>query len=133
MDSLPLRDVTEKEIETYWRDGVVHLPNILGMEWVERMRVALDRILDGPSQRYDADVNRKGRRAGSSSAAFSGLATRTFGLGYWIHLWPRSPRSCCSRRTSITYSISTLPRSRNRPTPPSGTRTRAATRCTGAT
>ena len=59
MDNMPLRDVTEDEIETYWRDGVVHLPNIIGMAWVERMRVALDRVLDNPGP-YGSDVNPAG-------------------------------------------------------------------------
>ena len=59
MDNMPLRDVTEDEIETYWRDGVVHLPNIIGMAWVERMRMALDRVLDNPGP-YGADVNPAG-------------------------------------------------------------------------
>ena len=59
MDNMPLRDVTEDEIETYWRDGVVHLSSIVGMEWIERMRVALDRVLDNPGP-YGSDVNPAG-------------------------------------------------------------------------
>ena len=59
MDNMPLRDVTEEEIETYWRDGVVHLPNIMGMEWIERMRTALDRILEDPGQ-YGNNINPDG-------------------------------------------------------------------------
>ena len=60
MDCLALRDVTAEDIAAYWRDGVVHLPNIIDLGWAERMRVALDRILDEPSQRFDADVNPEG-------------------------------------------------------------------------
>ena len=46
-----LRDITQAEIETYDRDGVVHLPGILDQEWVERMRAALDRVLERPGPR----------------------------------------------------------------------------------
>ena len=43
-----MREITAEEIETYERDGVVHLPGIVDEEWVERIQTALDRILDHP-------------------------------------------------------------------------------------
>ena len=36
MDNMPLRDVTEEEIEAYWKDGTVCLRNILSLEWIDR-------------------------------------------------------------------------------------------------
>lgn len=37
MNNLPLRDITEDEIETFWRDGVVFLPGLFDPDWVARM------------------------------------------------------------------------------------------------
>ena len=54
-----LREITTAEMDTYARDGVVHLPGILDMEWVERMRIAIDRILDAPGPR-GMDLNAEG-------------------------------------------------------------------------
>ncbi len=54
-----MREITAEEIDTYARDGVVHLPGILDGEWVERMRTALDRVLDQPGPR-GIDLNTDG-------------------------------------------------------------------------
>ena len=54
-----MREITPKEIETYDRDGVVYLPGILDEEWVERMRGAVDRLLDKPGPR-GLDLNPEG-------------------------------------------------------------------------
>ncbi len=53
------REITTEEIETYDRDGVVHLPGILDEEWVERIQTALDRTLDQPGPR-GLDLNEPG-------------------------------------------------------------------------
>ena len=53
------RDITPDEVEAYDRDGVVHLPGILDQEWVERMRAAVDRILEAPGPR-GMNMNMKG-------------------------------------------------------------------------
>ena len=37
MNSHPLRENTEDEIETFWRDGVVFLPGLFDPDWIERM------------------------------------------------------------------------------------------------
>jgi ectoine hydroxylase-related dioxygenase (phytanoyl-CoA dioxygenase family) len=54
-----MRDITPEEMETYDHDGVVYLPGILDKEWVERMRVAVDRVLDVPGPR-GMDLNPEG-------------------------------------------------------------------------
>lgn len=45
------REITRTEIETYDRDGVVHLPGIVDDEWVKRMQDAVDRALNSPGPR----------------------------------------------------------------------------------
>lgn len=37
MNALPLREITDEEVETFWRDGVVFLPGLFDAEWVERL------------------------------------------------------------------------------------------------
>ena len=59
MDNLPLRDVTEDEIEAYWKDGAVCLRNILSLDWIDRMGEALDRMLTNPGA-MGTDINPKG-------------------------------------------------------------------------
>ena len=54
-----MREITQDEIDTYARDGVVHLPGVCDMEWVERMGPAIDRILDKPGPR-GMDLNAEG-------------------------------------------------------------------------
>ena len=60
-----MREITADEIETYQRDGVVHLPGIVDGEWLERMRGAVDRVLEAPGPRgYDINEgNTTGRMA----------------------------------------------------------------------
>jgi ectoine hydroxylase-related dioxygenase (phytanoyl-CoA dioxygenase family) len=48
MNRLPLREITEEEVRTFWKDGVVCLRDVIDMEWIERTRVAFDRILEAP-------------------------------------------------------------------------------------
>ena len=48
MNRSPLREITEDDIRTYEKDGVILLPDVFDMDWVERMRVALDRVLANP-------------------------------------------------------------------------------------
>ena len=59
MDNDPLRELTEDEIKTYWDDGIVCVRNVIGVDWIERMRGALDRVLANPG-RFGADVNEAG-------------------------------------------------------------------------
>ena len=70
-----LRDITQAEIETYDRDGVVHLPGILDQEWIERMRAALDRVLESPGPR-GVDFN-----AGGTPGR----------MAYDTYMWTRDP------------------------------------------
>ena len=45
MDNDPIRELTEDEIKTYWDDGIVCVRNVISMDWIERMREALVRVL----------------------------------------------------------------------------------------
>lgn len=42
MNSLPMREITDDEVETFWRDGVVFLPGLFDPDWVERLAGAFD-------------------------------------------------------------------------------------------
>lgn len=48
MNELPLRDVTEGEIATYDRDGVVCLRGLFDGAWIDRLRGAVDRNIAQP-------------------------------------------------------------------------------------
>jgi len=45
MNAYPLRSITENEVETYQRDGVVWLPRIIDMNWVKLLAEAINRVL----------------------------------------------------------------------------------------
>jgi ectoine hydroxylase-related dioxygenase (phytanoyl-CoA dioxygenase family) len=50
-----LRDITVEERETYFRDGVVHLAQIIPDHWIKRLRCAVDALMsdvDDSSQNY---------------------------------------------------------------------------------
>ena len=49
MNRLPPSPITEAEIATFERDGVVCLRGMFDSDWVERMRAALDRLLESPT------------------------------------------------------------------------------------
>lgn len=44
----PLRPVTRDEIDSFWRDGVVCLRNIIPMEWIDSLAEAVDAWLRSP-------------------------------------------------------------------------------------
>jgi ectoine hydroxylase-related dioxygenase (phytanoyl-CoA dioxygenase family) len=44
----PLRPVTEDEVATFWRDGVVCLRGVMPLEWLDRMVEPIDAVLAGP-------------------------------------------------------------------------------------
>src|SRR5690349_1569153 len=45
MNANPLRPITEQEIETYQRDGVVWLPGVIDLDWIKLLGTAIDEIL----------------------------------------------------------------------------------------
>jgi hypothetical protein len=40
-----LRSITQQELETYQRDGVVHLRKIIDLEWIQRLNEAIDELI----------------------------------------------------------------------------------------
>ena len=48
MSNLPLRDVTEDEIRSFERDGVVCLRGVIDGGWIERMQGAMEHVLAHP-------------------------------------------------------------------------------------
>ena len=50
MNSYPPQPITDAEIDTFQRDGVVCLRGLFDMDWVERTRAALDHIIANPTE-----------------------------------------------------------------------------------
>ncbi len=48
MDNRLLCEITDEQIRTYEEDGVLHLRGAVSMDWIERARDALDRVLASP-------------------------------------------------------------------------------------
>ena len=48
MNRDPLREITEKDVATFWEDGVVCLRGMIDKDWIERMREAMERVLEKP-------------------------------------------------------------------------------------
>ena len=48
MNREPLREVTDKDVETFWEDGVICLRGMIDRDWIERMRDAMERVLEKP-------------------------------------------------------------------------------------
>ena len=65
MNRHPLRNITEDEIQTFERDGVICVRGILDEEWIARMQHATDDILDNPTKfgQNLNDTNDTGRYA----------------------------------------------------------------------
>ncbi len=59
----PTRDVSDDEIETYRRDGVVAIRGVLPLEWVDRLRTAMQQVFDRTT-----DVDRTALVTGQSTA-----------------------------------------------------------------
>ena len=45
-----LRAPTDAEIDAYRRDGAVHLPGVIGADWVARLAAAVDRVMADPGR-----------------------------------------------------------------------------------
>lgn len=45
LNDQPLRAVTSDEVEAFWRDGVVHLAQILDPAWVDELAAPVDRVV----------------------------------------------------------------------------------------
>ena len=63
MDSRPnsdlIRSITQSEIASFVSDGVVHLPEILDIDWIYFLRTALEEVIDDPNGL--ADLTELGR------------------------------------------------------------------------
>lgn len=63
MNREPLRDVTEDEVRAFEEDGAVCIRGALDIEWIERLRDAMDRLLDQPTEMgLDLNKDDKGGR-----------------------------------------------------------------------
>ena len=59
MDNRLLCKITDEHIRTYEEDGVVIVRSAISMDWVERMRDAMDRVLESPGP-LGSDLNPPG-------------------------------------------------------------------------
>ena len=59
MDNRLLCEITDEHLRTYREDGVVLVRGAISMDWVERMRDAMDRVLDQPGP-LGSDLNPAG-------------------------------------------------------------------------
>lgn len=50
MNRHPLHEITQEQIDTYHRDGVVVLRNLIDAEWIERMQAAIARVSADPAE-----------------------------------------------------------------------------------
>jgi ectoine hydroxylase-related dioxygenase (phytanoyl-CoA dioxygenase family) len=72
----PTRPVTDDEVETFWRDGVVALRGILPLAWIEALAEPIERTLHG-----DETVDMGGLAEGAAPDAPAFAA----GLDHWRH------------------------------------------------
>lgn len=75
MNKKPARAITQAEIETYARDGVVHLKNMFDADWVEHLRDQAEKDMSEPGEM-------------KHELAGSGDTGRFFNDTF---LWPRNP------------------------------------------
>jgi Phytanoyl-CoA dioxygenase (PhyH) len=67
-----IRDITADELETYRRDGVVHLRNIIDLEWVRELDEAIDELIrrtETPAELSDRILDLTGLALAANSAA----------------------------------------------------------------
>jgi ectoine hydroxylase-related dioxygenase (phytanoyl-CoA dioxygenase family) len=85
----PQRPVSQDEIDTFWRDGVVCLRQIISFEWIERMAQAVDEWLGSPEcldyTTFGTDV---AEAAGAAVMVDVGVRRGHFysGLDHWMML-----------------------------------------------
>ena len=88
----PTRAVTQEEVDTFWRDGVVCLRSILPLDLVSSMEAPVEDALSGPamanlSEMADALESGGVTRLVDESVASSGVPRGQFkaGTDHWLH------------------------------------------------
>jgi hypothetical protein len=69
-----LRRVTDNEVRTYERDGVVYLPNVIDIEWAAHLSEAIDELISWaktPTEQADQVLDLTGLALAASSATAS--------------------------------------------------------------
>ncbi len=77
MNRLPLREVSDEDVRTFWEKGVICLRNVIDMDWIERIRHAFDRILDEPGP-TDENLNPEGTPGRFAVGTFMWLQNEDF-------------------------------------------------------
>ena len=88
----PTRAVTQEEVDTFWRDGVVCLRSILPLDLISSMEAPVEDALSGPamanlSEMADALESGGVTRLVDESVASSGVPRGQFkaGTDHWLH------------------------------------------------
>ena len=75
MNKTPNRMISDSEIKTYHRDGVVFLPNMFDGEWIELLKRGLDTNCKNPTHRSRVwDRDEEGRTMFYDSQAWQGVS-----------------------------------------------------------
>jgi hypothetical protein len=64
-----IRNITDDELQTYQRDGVVHLRNIIDLQWVQELNRAIDELIDRAEKPAEQVLDFTGLALASDSAA----------------------------------------------------------------
>jgi len=72
----PTRPVDAAEIESFWRDGVVHLPGVLPVEWIDALAGPVDRVV------WSGEATDMGSLVGDSPPGAPAFAA---GVDHWRH------------------------------------------------
>lgn len=92
----PLRAVTDDEVETFWRDGVVCLRGILPIVWLDALADPLEQVLAGGGA---ANIGAMDASADASAPAFQG------GVDHWRHDDMFRAFSCASPLGAIAAAL----------------------------
>ena len=97
--------VTSEDITRFEEDGVVVLRNVISMEWVERMREAMDRALADPGP-LGSDLNPEGSQGRFAFETFVALRNADFrALGHESPLAEMVAKLTRSKRVHFLYDF----------------------------
>lgn len=75
-----LRSITEDELQTFRRDGVVHLRKIIDLEWIQQLNQAIDELIVRTEKPADQVLDFTGLALASDSASSQTSSATGMGL-----------------------------------------------------
>jgi len=88
LTSRPLREVTQDEVDTFWRDGVVCLRGVISQQWLDLAAEAVEEWLHSPECMDFTEYGAKAAEAGGGEVLVdAGTRRGRFfsGLDHWNH------------------------------------------------